>query len=128
MSHVDAYPPLEVHIVGGTVDIGDKRPKEYRVSHRTIVLTASNPAQMVAGYDPARCEIYINVLDNPIVVSASTSQANDANNLTGTLATPNGRIVAVSNGSEYCIKGPDETWISTNTYPTRVGFTIVREI
>ena len=127
MSHSD-IPPLEVHVVGGTVDVGEKRPKELRTSHRTIVLNAANPSANVAGYDPARKEIYLNVLDNPVVVSDSTSMANDAANLTGTMTNPNGRILPVSNGSEYCIPGQDEMWLSTNTYPTRIGVTIIREI
>ena len=128
MSHSEIE-PLLVTVVSGTVDIGnDKRPKECRTSHRTVVLTATNPTYNVAGYDPARKEVYINVLDNPVVVSDSTSMASDPANTTGTLTNPNGRILPVSNGSEYCIPGGDEMWLSTNTYPTRVGITIVREI
>lgn len=128
MSHSEIE-PLLVTVVSGTVDIGnDKRPKECRTSHRTAVLTATNPTYNVAGYDPARTHVYINVLDNPVVVSDSTSMASDPANTTGTLTFPNGRILPVSNGSEYCIPGSDEMWLSTNTYPTRVGLTIVREI
>lgn len=122
-------PPLDVNVVSGTVNIGnDKRKVENRTSHRTVVLTANNPTYNVAGYDPARKEVYINVLDNPVVLSDSTSMASDQANTTGTLTNPNGRILPVSNGSEYCIPGSDEMWLSTNTYPTRVGITIVREI
>lgn len=122
--------PFHVHIASSDVPLSqpEKRPKETRVSHRTIVLTTANPTANIAGYDPGRREMYLCVLDNPVVLSSSTGQASDANNTTGTLATPNGRILPVSNGSEYCIPGPDETWLSTNTYPTRVGISIVREI
>jgi hypothetical protein len=118
---------IPVHVMADDTK-EEKRPKEYRVTHRTFLLTANNPSYNIVGYDPARCKMYMNVLDNPVVLSGSTSQANDANNLTGTLTAPNGRILPISNGSEYCIEGPDETWISTNTYPTRVGVSIVREI
>jgi hypothetical protein len=122
--------PLEVHVVGGTIEVGDKRPKEYRASHRTFVLTSANPAQNVAGYDPARYCIYINVLDNTVVLSESTSQANDAANIAiaNAYANPNGRLLPVSNGSEYHLETQDELWISANAYPTRVGITLVREI
>lgn len=126
MSHTEIA-PLEVIVVGTTVQ-GEKRPKEYRTSHRTAVLTSTNPTFNIAGYDPARCEIYLNVLDNPVVLSGSIGAASDLANTTGTLTAPNGRLLPVSNGSEYCVKGPDELWLSTNTFPTRVGMTIVREI
>lgn len=128
MSHVDTYPPLEVHVVGGTVDVGEKRPKENRASHRTVVLNAANPSYNIAGFDPARKCVYLNVLDNPVVLTSNISQANDLANTTGTLTTPNGRLLAVSAGSEYLLETQDELWISTNTYPTRVGITIIREV
>jgi hypothetical protein len=124
----DQLPPLDVHIVSGTVEVGTKRPKECRASHKTIVLNAANPTYPVAGFDPARKCISINVLDNPIVLSESSGQASDLANTTGTMLNPNGRLLGVSNGSEYYIETQDELWFSTNTYPTRVGFTIVREI
>lgn len=211
MSHVDTYPPLEVHVVGGTVDIGDKRPKEYRLAHRTIILNAANSTFNIAGFDPARHCVYINPVDNPIVLCSSTSQASDPANTNapisispsqpavpatgvaqqnvnqvpvqvvispngatitnvsvngvtvgtaaGTytvpangsisiaysvatptwvwsfvtpqfsslgLTTPNGRILLTN--EEYEVPGPDELWIATNIYPSRVGITIVREI
>lgn len=128
MSHVDTYPPLEVHVVGGTVDVGEKRPKENRASHRTAVLNAANPTFNIAGFDPLRVCVYIDVMDNPVVLSSSIGQASDLANTTGTLTNPNGRILPVSNGAEYHLETQDELWLSTNTYPTRVGFTIVREI
>lgn len=120
-------PPLNVYVVGTAVK-GDKRPKETRVSHKTYVLNASNPVLQIGGYDPARLEIYINVLDNPVVLSGSIGQASDLSNTTGTMLSPNGRLLGVSNGSEYCFKGENEAWISTNTYPTRVAVSVVREI
>lgn len=124
----DAIPPLDVNIVSGTVNVGEKRPKECRVSHRTIVLNASNPTYNIAGFDPARKCVTINVLDNPVVLSESIGQASDLANTTGTMLNPNGRLLAVSNGSEYYVETQDELWLSTNVYPTRVGFTITREI
>lgn len=121
---------MEPLLIAGTVTIdeGNKRPKERRASHRTYVLTAANPAWQIAGYDPARKCIYLNVMDNPIVLSESTSQANDAANLTAGLTTPNGRILDKSNGSEYLIETQDELWVSNGVYPTRVGVTVIREI
>lgn len=121
-------PPLDVHVVSGTLDIGDKRPRENRASHRTVVLTAGNPSYNIAGFDPARKCVSLNVLDNPVVLSSSISAANDQANTTGALATPNGRVLSVSNGSEYYLETQDELWLSAATYPTRVGITIIREI
>lgn len=123
-----AIEPLDVRIVEGTVTVGDKRPKECRASHRTAVLTAANPTFNIAGFDPGRKCISINVLDNPVVLTNGTGQASDTANTTGTLASPNGRILPVSNGSEYYLETQDELWLSAATYPTRVGFTIIREI
>jgi hypothetical protein len=127
MSHTE-IPPLDVNIVSGTLNVGTKRPKECRASHKTAVLTAANPTYQVVGYDPARDEVYVNVLDNSIVVTSSNGQASDLANTTGTLTAPNGRLLGVSNGSEYCIKAQNEIWFSAATYPTRVGFTVIREI
>jgi len=127
MSHTEIE-PIQVVVVSGTVDVGTPRPKEYRASHKTAVLTAANPTYQVAGYDPARDEVYVNVLDNSVVLTSSNGQATDLANTTGTLTAPNGRILGVSNGSEYCIKGQNEIWFSAATYPTRVGFTVIREI
>lgn len=125
----DQIPPLDVNIVSGTVNIGEKRPKECRASHKTIVLSAGvNATYNIAGYDPARKCISINVLDNPVVLSDSIGQASDLANTTGTMLNPNGRLLPVSNGSEYYIETQDELWLSTNVYPTRVAFTIIREI
>jgi hypothetical protein len=125
---IQDIPPIDVNIVSGTLDVGQKRPKEYRASHKTAVLNAANPTYQLAGFDPARCEIYLNVLDNSVVLTSSNGQASDLANTTGTLTSPNGRLLGVSNGSEYCIKGQNEMWVSAATYPTRVGFTIIREI
>ncbi len=121
-------PPLDVNIVSGTLEVGTKRPKECRSSHRTAVLNAANPTYNIAGFDPVRKCVILNVLDNPVVLSDSTGQASDTANTTGTLTNPNGRLLAVSNGSEYNLETQDELWLSTNTYPTRVGITIIREI
>jgi hypothetical protein len=120
-------PPLNVYVVGTSVK-GDKRPEELRTSHKTYVLNAINPVLQIAGYDPARQELYISVLDNPVVLSGSIGQASDTVNTTGTMQNPNGRLLPVSNGAEYCCKGQNEAWISTNTYPTRVAISVVRKI
>ncbi len=129
MTHTE-IPPLDVRIISGTVDIGEKRPREYRASHRTFVLTAVNPFANVAGFDPARKCVSINVLDNSIVLSESISQANDPQNITiaNAYANPNGRLLAVSNGSEYYLETQDELSPSSNVYPTRVGVTLIREV
>lgn len=127
MSEVGEYQAVKVHVIKDDTKepAHEPRRKEYRVSHRTIVLTAANPAQMMAGYDPKRESLHITVADNPVVITSSTGQASDAANTTGTLATPNGRYVPIEN-PEITVPGPDEVWVSGPTYPTRVGFTIVR--
>jgi hypothetical protein len=104
----------------------NKRPRELRTSHRTIVLTATNPYTLIAGTDPARIAIFLNVMDNPVVLSGSISEASDANNLSGTMSAPNGRLMQV--GNDYWLRGNDDQYISTNTYPTRIGITILREV
>lgn len=127
MSHTD-IPPLDVRIVEGTVTVGDKRPKECRVSSRTIVLTAANPYQMACGIDPARTEIHIEPVTNPVIVSHSTGQASDTANTASPFVSPNGRILSNIVGEYVIPGGANEIWFTTNTYPTLVGFTIVREI
>lgn len=127
MSEIGEYQAVKVHVIKDDTKEPEKEPRreEYRVSHRTIVLTAANPAQMIAGYDPKRDSLHITVADNPVVITSSTGQANDIANLTIGLAAPNGRYVPIEN-PEIIVPGPDEVWVSGPTYPTRVGFTIVR--
>lgn len=120
-----AIPPLSVRIIGDETK-QEKRPHEVRTAHRTIVLNAANPYVQVAGYDPARIEIYMNVLDNIVVISGDMGQASDLANTSGTNSAPNGRIMPI--GIDYCLKGQDEMWVSGATYPARVGITIIREI
>jgi hypothetical protein len=124
----EAIHPVTVHIVQDDTK-GEKRPEELRTAHRTIVLTATTPYAQVVGYDPARAWIKINVFDNNIVLSGDISQASDLANQTSTLAAPNGRLLGGTGASvEYEIYGNDEQWITTGTYPTRVGITITRKI
>jgi hypothetical protein len=122
-------PPLNVHVVGGLppLTIPDKMKKECRVAHRTFVLTAANPYMNILPYDPLRKEIHVETIDNPVIISTSVSQASDLNNQAAGLAAPNGRILATNVG-EYVIPGPNETWLTAATFPSRVGVTIVREI
>lgn len=120
----DVVPPILVQIAPDPSK--EKRPKEIRTSHRTIVLSANVPYALVAGVDPARIAVLMNVMDNPIVLSGSISEASDTANLTGTLINPNGRLMPVN--VDYKIPGQDDMYISAATYPTRVGVTIVREI
>lgn len=63
-----------------SLDKKEKIPEGLRVSHRTIALSATNPFLQLAGVDPGRKEIHIEVLDNQVVLSTSTSQASDAAN------------------------------------------------
>jgi len=116
--------PIMVHVVKDSSK-QPERPIEARGSEKTIVLNAANPAQMLAGYDPLRDEVRITVSDNPVILSRSIGQASDQSNTTGTLANPNGRILA-NGAAEYVARGANEVWVSTNTYPTRVSFEIVR--
>lgn len=125
MTEIGVIEPIRVHVVLDDTKSEKERRIEFRASEKTIVLTAANPAQMVAGYDPLRDEVRITVSDNPVVLSRSTGQANDLANTTGTLATPNGRIL-INGAGEYTVRGSNEVWVSGNTYPTRVGFEIVR--
>jgi hypothetical protein len=120
----DVIPPIAVKIISDPAL--EKRPTEIRTSHRTIVLTVANPYALVAGNDPARREVLINVLDNPVILCGSISEASDVNNAVTGLTAPNGRIMPV--GVDYKIPGQDDMYIAAATFPTRVGVTIVREI
>lgn len=127
----DVIHPVTVHIVKDDTKTGEKRPEEFRTSHRTIVLTAANPYALIGGYDPARVWIKLNVFDNNVVLCGDVSQANDLSNQTTGLNFPNGRLLGAGAGVasvEYEIHGQDEQWIVTGTYPTRVGITITRKI
>jgi len=120
-------PPVIVHMVKDDTKV-QERPKETRTSHRTITLTAANPYQQIAGVDPARLRIQLNVIDNnPVVVSGDIGQASDLNNTAATITAPNGRMITSAMG-ETNIPGQDEMWLSAGVFPTKVGMTIVRQI
>lgn len=70
--------PLFVHVTN-LKDMGleDARSKELRASHRTLVLSAANPFLNIAPYDPARREIHIDPIDNPVIITSNVSQASD---------------------------------------------------
>jgi len=120
-------PPVIVHMVKDDTKV-QERPKEIRTSHRTITLTAANPYVQIAGPDPARVRIQLNVIDaNPVVVSGDIGQASDLSNTAATITAPNGRMITSSMG-ETNIPGQDEMWLSAGVFPTKVGMTIVREI
>jgi len=105
-------------------------PKRYelRGAYRSVVLTAANPYQQIAGPDPLRKYVTISgTAANAFVVCGSISQASDPNNVATPLVNPNGRYIP--NGiEEWCIEGNQEIWVVTNTYPTIIGFTILREV
>lgn len=126
-ANYDDVIPVTVRIVGDDTK-EEKRPREIRTAHRTFILTASNPYIQVAGIDPARKLISLNVVDaNPVVVGGDITQASDLNNLAATITSPNGRLINSALG-DINILGQDECWISAGTYPTKVGVTITREI
>lgn len=80
-------PTVNVRIIEDLNKAKD-RPEEHRTAHRTIVLTAANPYAQLAGYDPARIGIWLNVMDNPIVLSGSISEASDIVNTVVTINQP----------------------------------------
>lgn len=121
------YEPMAVHVVKDDTK-GEKRPKECRTSHKTIVLTAANPVQMVVGVDPVRIEVHLEPQTNAVVMASSIGQASDLNNVAAVLAFPNGRILNPLVGEYTVPGGSNELWLATGTYPTLVGVTVVREI
>jgi hypothetical protein len=118
-------PTVNVRVIEDANKAKD-RPKEIRSSHRTIVLTLANPWVQLVGYDPARISLFMNIMDNPVVLSGSISEASDPANLTGALVAPNGRLMPV--GNDYVVRAHDEQFVSAATYPTRVSFTIIRQV
>jgi hypothetical protein len=116
--------PVDVRV------INHPQPKKYeiRASYRTVVLTATNPAIQVAGYDPLREEIRFSPAANAYVISSSISQATDPNNLVNPLVNPNGRIVPAALGTEVITCGQNDVWLSNGQYPTVIGFEIIRKV
>lgn len=110
--------PLYVHVMNlkelGIGTEGEKRPKECRVTYRTITLTAANPVQQLLGVDPGRREIHCEALDFPIVITSNTQQANDVlNGPSSVISTPPGAIsqpavpasgVAVQNTNQFAVQ------------------------
>lgn len=119
------YEPLRAYIVN--LPEPQKIPRGKRVSSRTIVLTAANPSYQAAQVDPARIEMHIEPITNPVIMSHSISQANDASNTVSPFVNPNGRILSNLVGEYIVPGGENEIWFTTNTYPTLIGITIVRE-
>lgn len=123
MTHVSTQPvPVEV--------VNHPEPKrfEVRAAYRSIVLTANNPSAEIAGYDPLRECIEFSPAANAYVISGSVSQANDPNNLAATIVNPNGRYIPANAGFQVTTTGQNDVWVSTGTYPTIVGFQIIRKV
>ena len=118
-------PPLSVHVENLPKD---PIAKECRTSHKTVILTAANPVQMVVGVDPARCEVHLEPQTNPVVMTSSISQASDLANVAAVYAFPNGRILNPLVGEYIVPGGANELWLSAGIYPTLVGVTVVREV
>ncbi len=123
---IGGIPAIKVHLVKS--DLQEKRPREYRVTHKTVVLTATSPTYQLMGVDPARKEVHIEVQENQAVLSSNTQQANDLANTTVGLANPNGRILNSAVGEYIIPGGANEIWFSAAVYPTRIGVTIVRYV
>jgi hypothetical protein len=119
--------PVPVEVINHPI------PKRYecRSSFRSIVLTAANPYQQVAGFDPLRERIKLSGVANAVVVGNSISQASDPNNVANPYVAPNGRFIpggAALAAIEWTIEGTQEVWLSGNTYPTIVGIEIIRKV
>lgn len=109
------------------------QPKSYErhSAFRSFVLSAANPYQQVAGYDPLRECIRVSGVANAIVICGSISQASDPNNTVSPFAAPNGRFIpggAALAAMEWTVDGTGEVWIATNTFPTIVGVEIIRKV
>lgn len=124
MSHpVTKTTPIDVRVVN------HPEPANYEVrsAFRSAVLTATNPSIQIAGYDPLRKCIWLSPAVNAYVIAGSIGQAQDPNNLAASIAQPNGRYVP-ANVPETIVEGQNEVWIATGTYPTVVGYEIVRKV
>lgn len=118
--------PIGVHIIKDDTK-RVSRPKECRISSRTINLTATLPVQQLCGIDPARKEVRLNVIGANVVLAHSTGQANDANNIAVGQASPNGRLLQAGNVVYVIPGGANEIWFASAA-PAQIGCTIVREI
>lgn len=116
--------PVKVEIVNHPT------PKRYelRAAYRSIVLTAANPYQQMAGPDPLRKHITLSGVAKNVIIGSSVSQVSDPNNAAAA-ANPNGRFIPLG-VMEWCIEGQQEIWVTAATadLPVIVGFTIVREV
>ena len=124
MSHpLHPVTPLEVKVVNHP----EPRKFERRAAYRTAVLTAANPYAQLAGYDPLREYIRFSGAANAYVISGSISQASDAANVATPYVNPNGRLVQ-ANSLEIVTEGQNDVWLTGNTYPTMVGYEIIRKV
>jgi hypothetical protein len=124
MSHpLHPVTPLQVEVVNHP----QPRKFERRAAYGTAVLTAVNPSRQIAGYDPLREYIRFSGAANAYVISSSISQANDAANVATPYVNPNGRLVQ-ANSLEIVTEGQNEVWVTGNTYPTMIGYEIIRKV
>lgn len=108
--------------------VNHPEPKKYEIrsTHRTFVLTATNPFANVAGYDPLRMCIYLVSKTNDVIVASSVQQAADPNNAASPYTAPNGTLVPA--GIRWKREGQNEIWLAANTFPTMVGVEILRKV
>jgi hypothetical protein len=124
MSHpLHPVTPLKVEVVNHPQPVKFER----RAAYRTVVLTAANPFAQIAGPDPLREYIRFSGAANAYVISSSVSQASDAANVATPYANPNGRLIS-ANSLEIITEGQTDVWVTGNTYPTMVGYEIIRKV
>ena len=123
MTEQPGYEPVRVHITGSDVDTtAPRRTHGLIIVTRTIVLTAANPVQDLASYDPAREYLLLQVFGNNAVLCSNNSQATDAANQASGLPNPNGTLLTT--GQVIPVKAINRLWVAAAAYPTQVSVII----
>lgn len=120
---MDTTPPIQVEVTNHP----EPKKFEVRAAYRSAVLTSANPVMQIAGYDPLRERIRFSPAVNAYVISGGISQATDGSNTAASIVNPNGRFMP-SGTAEYVSEGQNEIWVSTGTFPTVIGYEIIRRV
>lgn len=101
---------------------------EVRSAYRSAVLTSTNPFTQIAGFDSLREAVHFSPAANSFIICGNVSQASDPNNLIALTTNPNGRYVPANANFDVIAHGQNELWVTGGTYPTIIGYEIVRKV
>lgn len=113
--------PVQVHVASMASGLSPMKPdsRQRVLVPRTVILSASDPAQPLAPPNPDRVHIGIIANTNAVVITRSKADAQAPGNLASSITAPNGAYIPAGL-LVWVPEATSEVWAATGTYPTLV--------